>query len=78
MNLIAINENSGVLVMIGTNVNKEDAHIWDTISQTEADIAFIGDDNSFSNSQSLNSELDVIQIGTAFENSVGELIEYLQ
>jgi len=71
-------ENSDVLVIIGTNVSKEDAHIWDPISKSEADIAFVGDDDSFSNVQSLNSDLDVTHVGTTFENSVTNLIEYLQ
>lgn len=71
-------QNSDVLVIIGTNVNSDDAHIWDPISNTEADIGFVGDENSFSNLLSLNSNLDVTHVGTTFENSVSDIIEYLQ
>lgn len=70
--------NSGIIVIIGTNVNREDSHIWEPISKTQADIAFVGDENSFLNLQSLNSKIDVTHIGTKFENSVLKITEFLK
>lgn len=70
-------QDSDELIIIGTNVNQEDHHIWVPISKTCAKIGYVGDDTSFSNLQSLCSNLDVTQISTDFKSSISSIIKFL-
>lgn len=71
-------DDTELLIIIGTNVNKDDLHIWESVTKTGADIGFVGNENSFSNLKSLNSKSNPTHLGTDFAISISEIMTFLR
>ena len=68
---------SDTLVIIGANVNKEDKHIWEPISNSKANIGFVGSSNAFTILQSLNSNINATHLSTDFSSSITSIIQFV-
>lgn len=69
-------KNSEKIVIIGTNVNLEDNHIWEPIMESNADIGFVGNQISFSVLESSNQNRKVELLGDRFENAVTNIVGF--
>ncbi|MCK4869683.1 MAG: hypothetical protein KAS93_01090 [Gammaproteobacteria bacterium] len=64
------------IIIVGTNPNLEDNHIWDPISESSAQILFCGDETAFRNWQKVKARND-IYLGCTFHDSIDEIIKQL-
>ena len=67
--------NAKKIIIIGISPNFEDAHIWDSIKNTSAEIAYVGRKNGF---DELYSEINnTSHIAENFEDSIPEIEKFL-
>lgn len=68
---------SDKIVIIGANVNKDDGHIWDPISESTSEIGFVGSSNALGTLQSLNSKINLTHLSSDFNSSIAEIIKFV-
>lgn len=69
---------SDKLVIIGTNVNTDDSHIWEPITGTRAKIGFVGSPNAFSVLESLGSDIDATHLSSDFDASISDIVNFVK